>query len=443
MTPRTLSSLWLVLALSAPAFAAAPDRAGEPVAAPDPAGLVEQKRAEEAELQSLRRRAEISEQRQAELREEFASIESDGARLNRELIAAGDRLRQTERDISAIEARLAILQANAAAIRGSLHARRDEMAELLMALQRMGRTPPPAILSRPEDALAAIRGSILAGAVLPDISDQAKRLAGDLVELTGLSDRIEAELEAHRSSEVALEEDHFRIRLLIDSKRAEGERTETALKAEEERAAELAAQAETVAGLIDSLEGEIAAATAAARQAEAASREAADATVEDAARRLADTSRMAPAIAFAKTRGLLNMPVAGETVVSFGDPDENGGKHAGIYVEARPGAAVTAPADGWVMYAGPFRTYGQVLILNVGDGYHIVMAGMQRIDATLGQFVLAGEPVAEMGQTQVASVGDFKGTSARRRLYVEFRKDGTAIDSAPWWADGSNGEVNG
>jgi septal ring factor EnvC (AmiA/AmiB activator) len=439
---RRSFGLALVLALSLPALAATTTEDGG-AGAGEVSALSEQKRAGEAELQSLRRRAEISESRQAELREEIAKIEQDGARLNGELIAAGKRLRATEEEITAIEGRLAALEGNAAAIRGSLRDRRNEMAELLMALQRMGRTPPPAILSRPQDALAAIRGSILAGAVLPDLSAQAKSLAADLVELTSLTARIEAELEAMRASEVALQEDQFRIRLLIDSKRVESEQTQAALAAEEERASALAAEADTVETLISSLEGQITAAAAAAREAEQASREAAQASESEAARRLADTSRMAPAVPFERTRGLLTLPAAGETVVNFGDADENGGEHAGIYLETRPGATVTAPADGWVMYAGPFRTYGQVLILNVGDGYHIVMAGMERIDATLGQFVLAGEPVAEMGQMQVASAGDFKHTSARRRLYVEFRKDGAAIDSAPWWTDESNGEVNG
>ena len=105
-------------------------------------------------------------------------------------------------------------------------------------------------------------------------------------------------------------------------------------------------------------------------------------------------------------------------------------------------APSAAPADGWVVYAGPFRSYGQVLILNAGDGYHIVLAGMERIDAALGQFVLGGEPVAVMGSTRLASIGDVDHTSAQPILYVEFRKDGNSIDSAPWWAP-TNGEVNG
>ena len=101
-----------------------------------------------------------------------------------------------------------------------------------------------------------------------------------------------------------------------------------------------------------------------------------------------------------------------------------------------------APADGWVVYAGPFRSYGQVLILNAGDGYHIVLAGMERIDAALGQFVLSGEPVAVMGATRLASIGDIDHTSAQPILYVEFRKDGNSINSTPWWPPGDS-EVNG
>jgi murein hydrolase activator len=98
---------------------------------------------------------------------------------------------------------------------------------------------------------------------------------------------------------------------------------------------------------------------------------------------------------------------------------------------------VTAPCDGWVVYAGPFRSYGQLLILNAGGGYHVLLAGMERISVDLGQFVLTGEPVAVMGagaQTAaLVAVG-----SGQPVLYVEFRKDGIPVDPSPWWA--TNGE---
>ena len=96
---------------------------------------------------------------------------------------------------------------------------------------------------------------------------------------------------------------------------------------------------------------------------------------------------------------------------------------------------MTAPCDGWVVYAGPFRSYGQLLIINAGGGYHVVLAGMQRISVGLGQFVLTGEPVAAMGsgETQVASTAPSGVTQPI--FYVEFRKDGISIDPTPWWTN--------
>ena len=82
-------------------------------------------------------------------------------------------------------------------------------------------------------------------------------------------------------------------------------------------------------------------------------------------------------------------------------------------------ARITAPADGWVVYAGEFRSYGQLLIINAGGGYHVLLAGMSRIDVSLGQFVLAGEPIAVMGNSAAPSQGD---DSSRPVLYVEFQK---------------------
>ena len=98
------------------------------------------------------------------------------------------------------------------------------------------------------------------------------------------------------------------------------------------------------------------------------------------------------------------MPANGVKLKDFGASDRAGGTEKGISIATRAGAQVTAPSDGWVVYAAPYRSYGQLLILNVGGGYHVLLAGMERITVDLGQFVLTGEPVAVMGNgTQVAS----------------------------------------
>ncbi|MDE2373350.1 MAG: peptidoglycan DD-metalloendopeptidase family protein, partial [Hyphomicrobiales bacterium] len=118
------------------------------------------------------------------------------------------------------------------------------------------------------------------------------------------------------------------------------------------------------------------------------------------------------------------------------------GTQRGQSISTFPGAQITSPCDGWVVYAGAFRSYGQLLILNAGGGYHVLLAGMDRISVDLGQFVLTGEPVAVMGGGSQVSVA----TAAKSKqpvLYVEFRKDGTPIDPGPWWATNEGEKVRG
>ena len=96
-----------------------------------------------------------------------------------------------------------------------------------------------------------------------------------------------------------------------------------------------------------------------------------------------------------------------------------------------------------MVYAGPFRNYGQLLILNAGGGYHVLLAGMDRISVDLGQFVVTGEPVAEMGEAGARLRPLFRLVPGRPVLYVEFRKDGTPVDPSPWWATNEGEKVRG
>ena len=174
---------------------------------------------------------------------------------------------------------------------------------------------------------------------------------------------------------------------------------------------------------------------------DAESKAATDPAARDARSRMAalafrDPSRLAPKVTFPELKGLLPQPVSGTLVRPFNARDPVGGLTRGVTFEARPSAIVSAPSDGWVAFAGPFRTYGQLLILNVGGGYYILLAGMDRISVSLGQFVLAGEPVAVMSDPNKDTSSQGGSDKAPPVLYVEFRKDGTPIDPAPWWVPG-------
>jgi septal ring factor EnvC (AmiA/AmiB activator) len=149
----------------------------------------------------------------------------------------------------------------------------------------------------------------------------------------------------------------------------------------------------------------------------------------------ASPDRLKPAMPFEAAKGTLRLPAKGREIKRYGDAESAGGTARGISLQTRPEARITAPSDGWVVYAGEFRSYGQLLIINAGGGYHVLLAGMSRIDVSLGQFVLAGEPIAVMGNSGAPSQsGD---DNSRPVLYVEFRKDGRPIDPDPWWAEAS------
>jgi septal ring factor EnvC (AmiA/AmiB activator) len=396
-----------------------------------------------AELDAVTHDIAITAERQEELKQEIEALEKDDATLNKTLIGIGERVQALESEIDGTEQRMRALSNNVTAIRASLAERRGVLAEVLGALQRMGHRPPPAILVRPEDALASVRSAILLGAVVPNLRQAAARLTADLGQLVALRAEFSRERDRLRGDAISLAEDRARVRLLIEEKKSKRAASAEALAEERRRAAALAEQATSLRDLIALMEREIAAASRASAQAD----EAAVANERDRGDRtptsLGRADRLTPSVAFADARGLLPRPANGRYVRRFGEKDDLGGTSQGISISTRPSAQVNSPTDGWVVYAGPFRSYGQLLIINAGGGYHILLAGMERIDVQLGQFVLAGEPVAAMATPQLASAGGQGIGSALPVLYIEFRKDGTPIDPAPWWAVSSDQKVGG
>jgi septal ring factor EnvC (AmiA/AmiB activator) len=392
-----------------------------------------------------------AEERRRALEAEMEAIRTDRARLNAALIETSAKMRQTESRMADIENKLDIANGSEEAIRRSLASRRDVLATVLAALQRMGRRPPPAVLASPEDALQAVRASIMLGAVLPEIRGEAQALAADLNDLVILRQSIAVEKDKLAAEAQAFSRDGERLAGLVDARQGALKDAEQKLAEQRRRSAELARQATDLKELIARSEAELAAAKGAAdaaRASDEAQRKAAEAAQLRGQPRVAalpfnDPARLAPKIAFVDARGLLPLPVSGKIIKSFGASDGIGGVEKGLSLATRPSAPVAAPSDGWVAFSGPYRTYGQLLIINAGGGYYVVLAGMERISVEVGQFVLAGEPVATMGDGSIKTASALALGAAQPILYVEFRKDGAAIDPGPWWAKAELEKVRG
>jgi murein hydrolase activator len=406
-------------------------------AAAPPKADAETLKQHDQELDAARAKERESAESQAKLRREIDALGDDRRALNQRLIDTAARVRDVEASIDATRARLRPLDDREVLFRKSLDERRAVIVEILAVLQRVGHQPPPALLVQPEDALQAVRTAITLGALVPDMRAEADALAGDLADLARVRKDIVAENE-HLSRDLdLLGREQLRLSVLIEGRQTKQAATEQALDAERARAADLARRVDSLKDLIARLESGLDPTTRAART-EARSIEE-DATRPDLAA-LKDPGRLTPAVAFASTRGHLRLPVNGAKIREFGASDGLGGTQKGISIAAPTGAQITSPCDGWVVYAGTFRSYGQLLILNAGGGYHVLLAGMERISVDLGQFVLTGEPVAIMGSgSQVSAATKFK----QPVLYVEFRKDGAPIDPAPWWATNEGEKVRG
>ncbi len=404
----------------------------------------------QTELRGLEDTLDQSDQQRRKIEGEIEGLRNDRARLNAALITTTARVSAAEAKITAAETRLADLTGSEAATRRSLESRKAVIGEVLAALQRMGRSLPPALLVDPEDMLQAVRTSMLLGAVLPEMRDEAEALAADLSDLVRLRHAIASERDSLRHEVADLVHERQRLAALVDARQAALGTAEQALAAEQDRARDIAQQAANLKQLIARTESEVAGAAHAAeeaRKADAASKlaeaETGGAPTKAILSPFKDTARLAPAIAFADAKGLLSMPVAGTVIKSYGAPDGFGGTEKGLFIATRPGAVVALPSDGWIAFSGPYRSYGQLLIVNVGGGYYVVLAGMERINVEVGQFVLAGEPVATMGAGAAKTAAAIAIGAAQPILYVEFRKDGAAIDPSPWWAKSDVQKVRG
>jgi len=369
----------------------------------------------------------------ARLKAELDSIGEDRRKLSALLIGSAASIRALEESIGAAETRLAALGNNENTVRRSLASRKAVIGEVLAALQRVGRHPPPALLVSPEDALQSVRTAILLGAVLPDMKVEVDTLVADLAELVKVRTEIAAERDVLGRDLAAVTHERSRMTGLVQERQRKQSETEKALDAERTRSVQLARQADNLKDLIGKIEQEIA---SAARAAAAARADKPATDPKNSLAALQDPGRLSPAIAFASARKSLPLPLNGIRIREFGAPDGLGSTEKGLSVVSRSWAQVTAPCDGWVVYAGPFRSYGQLLILNAGGGYHVLLAGMERISVDLGQFVLTGEPVGMMGAGPQSATAVATGSS-QPVLYIEFRKDGSPVDPSPWWASDS------
>jgi septal ring factor EnvC (AmiA/AmiB activator) len=317
-------------------------------------------------------------------------------------------------------------------VRGRLDGADAEIANVLAALERISLNPPPALIVDPADALGSARSAILIAAIVPQLRAKADAVTADLQHLSQIKAAAQAEEATLRANYAVLEEEQLRIATLIAA-RSQGIAAVSAdLEAEEQEAMALATRATTLRELIDQLTARIEAGPTPLVPAEG---EAVPLTPEAIRTALANTARTEPAVPFASAKGFLTLPANGVKVVEFGASDGFGGISQGVSLMTRAEAQVVAPADGWVLYTGPYLNYGQIVILNSGGNYTVLLAGLEQVSVAIGQFVLMGEPVGTMGSRTIGRTVTTSAGNDQPTLYIELRQNNEPLDPTGWWAN--------
>lgn len=459
-------------------------------------------------LEEKKHELDINAAKELTIQSDVAELDAERQRLNSRLIDTAALIQRSEGQMTAIEGRLSELEEQERIVRGSLAQRHGQIAALLSALQRMGRNPPPVLVTRREDALKMVRSAMLLSSAFPGLRDQALSLGTQLADLQRVMGNIRTEGARLQAETDRLNEARTRLASLMEAKKLTLADRQSQLSSVRMATADISKSVTNLSDLINKLdaavkektglgtyENELKAREAAqsvsaapvagpqiitppppdnggagdartaqlspsapAKPAAASNSQPAGTDIAMAPSRSAPTSangqkvamielapgssplaganpgRIEPAIPFSQARGKLPLPAQGRRALGFGERTQFGGQSKGIVIETRFSAQVTSPCDGWVVYAGEFRSYGQLLIINAGDGYHVLLAGLSQIDVQPGQFVLTAEPVGTMsgGQKNSTSATPVSGPV----LYVELRKDGRPIDPDPWWASG-------
>ncbi|MBJ3786424.1 murein hydrolase activator EnvC family protein [Devosia sediminis] len=413
-----------------PAPTATPDGAAAPAATETPA--LEPADRNAIDLEEVEASLTLSRERIDALKAEIAAMEGDTAQQNAALIAAAQRVKLAEIEVADVEERISDLIVRELEVRGRLDGADSEIANVLAALERISLNPPPALIVDPDDALGSARGAMLMAAILPQLKQKADTVAADLSALTEIKLAALAEEATLKANYEVLEEEQLRIATLIAARKQGVNQMSAELLAEEAAALDLAERATSLRELIGALSERAANGAATAPVADPTLPQLSPEAIQLA---LADTARTLPAVPFPLARGYLAMPANGVTVVDYGANDGRGGLAQGQSIMTRADAQVVAPADGWVLYKGPYLNYGQIVILNTGGGYTALLAGLDTITADIGQFVQLGEPLGTMGSRTIGRTVTTNAGNEQPTLYIELRQNNEPFDPAGWWAN--------
>ena len=371
-------------------------------------------------LNDIERQLEQSKQQQQTLTKQAQDLAGQIQALRDNSVRAAAGAQQHEAALDRLDRKLADLTAQEQAAAAELQGKRRTEGRVLMALVQLARDPPTALALTPMPPVDAVRGGLLLGRAVPPLAARARALGDAIAHLEAVRAQIGVAQAEHRTEGESLAQAQMQIAALIAQKQTLQQRAQAGLDENNRRRATLAAKASSLRDLIARLEADRRAAEQRAPAHTGGKAPLVVTAAEPVRPPPGAPSNIRP---IAQAKGRFAVPATGLLVTRFGEAEPGGMTSKGLTFATRAGAQVVAPFDGRVVYAGPFKGYGRILIIDHGGGYYSVLAGLDRIEQSVGQWLVAGEPVGVMPQG-----------GQRPRLYLELRDNGQSINPLPWLA---------
>ena len=387
-----------------------------------------------ADLAKMEREVQAQNLEHKKLQAQATQISLELTRISKDMIASAKQIQNSEEKISRMESELETLRADLKKAEENFVVEDDNLIKALSALQNLALKPTEALFVQPLTPVEIIRSAMLLREAVPYLQENAARIREDLEKIENQKNLVEKQVARIIRQKKILENEHEQMKALVQRKSKIRNAVEIKSVKAKKKVERLASQANDLRDLLNKLEKqrqeklrrqeEERRRLAELKAAEA--RRAAEETKKLEEKQRADLIKFKPEVInevgenFVKAKGHLLRPARGPVVTAYGEQMSKGVTSKGIIIKTRSQAQVISPYDGTVIFAGPFRGYGNLIIIEHGQGYLSLLAGLEEVDCELGQMLLAGEPVGQMPES-----GD-------TRLYVELRKDNHPINPLTW-----------
>lgn len=382
------------------------------------------------DLRRIESRIREERQVQQESQRKAAELSGEVNSVQKQMVQLARTIQEKEESLSTLEQKQKQTRARQEELEKRLSLTDKQLVQLVTGMQTLALRPPELVFMNPALPVDMVRSQILMRHSLPVIGGINRQTRSDLAELSQVRSDLQRQIVQIRAARTQLAEKSGQMDRLLQQKSLLQAQYQASQNQARERVQALASQASDLKDLLARLEAEQKRQEEQRRQEQMRVTQAAVQRMNRArpsfrmpASGTLLTSRPGAPGGFARAYGRLAYPVRGEITQKFGETTLSGAHTKGMTITGRPRAQVISPFDGTILFAGPFKNYGQLVIIDNGDNYLTLFAGMDRINPVVGQEVLAGEPIGQMREN-------------RPDLYIEIRKNGQPVDPEPWFTRG-------